>query len=92
MLSSSISKLPIPPIFPNEGICIPPPIIVEPICVEDDDEELLIEDEELIIFEDDDIIFDMSPDINDPPKCNVGNILVTYKNVLVIVLNKMIVM
>ena len=69
MLSSSISKPPIPPIFPNEGICIPPPNIVEPICVVDeDDEELLIIEEELIFFdEDDDIIEDMSPpDIREP--------------------------
>ena len=69
VLSSSISKLPMPPIFPSDGIwgiCIPPPSIVDPICVDEDDELLIIEDEELIIFEDEDIIFDMSPDMRDP--------------------------
>ena len=57
-----------PPIFPSDGICRPPPNIVDPIWVDDeDDEELLImEDDELIIFDDDDIILDMSPDIKDP--------------------------
>ena len=74
VLSSSISKLPMPPIFPNEGICMPPPSIVEPICVDEDDDELLIiEEEELIIFDEDpDIIFDMSPDIKEPkPKWKI---------------------
>ena len=36
------------------------------VCVDEDDELLIIEDEELIIFEDEDIIFDMSPDMRDP--------------------------
>ena len=68
MLSSSISKPPIPPICPNDGICIPPPNIVEPICVSDEDvdELLIIDEEELIIFEEEDIILDMSPDIKEP--------------------------
>ena len=39
---------------------------MDPICVDEDDELLIIEDEELIIFEDEDIIFDMSPDMRDP--------------------------
>ena len=65
-----MSRLPMPPMFPSEGIwgiCIPPPSIVDPICVVDEDDELLIiDDEELIIFEDEDIILDMSPDMRDP--------------------------
>merc|ERR1712186_221469 len=48
---------------------MPPPSIVDPICVEEEDDEelLIIEEEELIILDDDDIILDMSPDINEPP-------------------------
>ena len=60
--------------FPNnDGICIPPPPpnMVDPIWVVDDD-ELLLMDEELI-FVDDDIIFDISLDIIDPmPKSNLA--------------------
>ena len=68
VLSSSISKLPMPPMFPNDGICIPPPNIVDPIWVVDEDEEELNEEE--LIFEEDDIIFDISPDIIEPKsKC-----------------------
>ena len=53
-----------PPMFPNDGICIPPPNIVDPIWVVDEDEEELNEEE--LIFEEDDIIFDISPDIIEP--------------------------
>ena len=68
-----MSKLPMPPMFPREGICIPPPNIVDPICVEEEDDEelLIIEEEELIILDDDDIILDMSPDINEPKTSNI---------------------
>ena len=67
-----MSRLPMPPMFPREGIwgiCMPPPSIDDPICVddeEDDDELLIIDEEELIIFEEEPIIFDMSADMRDP--------------------------
>ena len=52
--------------FPNDGICIPPPSIVDPIWVVDEEEEELNE-EELILEDDiDDIILDMSPPIIEP--------------------------
>ena len=82
VLSSSMSKLPMPPIFPSEGICIPPPNIVEPICVEeeDDDELLIIEEED--ILDDDDIILDMSPDINEPKNQSDFNYTSMFKELL----------
>jgi hypothetical protein len=47
---------------------MPPPSIVEPICVDDEDDEELIVEEELIILDEDPIILDISPDIKDPKK------------------------
>ena len=67
VLSSSISKLPMPPIFPNDGISIPLPNMVDPIWVVDDEDEEELNEEEDIFEEDiDDIILDMSPPIIEP--------------------------